>query len=235
MQDDLTREDVDMECEKMMRRLDKWTAKVGFQCLVAGMIMVFTTGVAGAGFRFRLNVDYVSGLHKLADQYDDDIEVQEDRDFPFAIVEVDDVVIPVGISLFPYWQWDNGLMLGVGIGPAAYFLAEGLDENFTHWEVPLNVCVGYTFFLDGPVSPYIRVGPSYHLAGGDFYESSKLGIIVAGGVELLKTDHFVMGLEVAYDSASVEVDVLSPLGPSHDTTRDIRTTELIAGVFFQFQ
>lgn len=225
----------------MMQRLDKWMQKVGCLCLVAGAIVVLTTGVAGAGFRFRVNISYLSGVQDLFDQFKDNIRTDV-FDNTGVLLDEDEFDTlggwPVGISLSPYYQWDNGLMLGAQVGPGMFLygrvetfgFAADYDQTYTHWQVPLNVTIGYNFFADGPVSPYIRVGPSYHLAGGDFYEKSKLGVIVAGGVELLKTSHFVMGLEAAYDTAAVEIDNLRDGG-----TKDIRAAEFTAGVFFQFQ
>ncbi len=217
----------------MMRRLDRGMTRVGLVCLVAGAIVVFTAGVAGAGFRFRVHVNYVSGVQDLADAYEDSIEAETG----VSLDEIDTLVIPVGIALAPYYQWDNGLMLGGEVGPFMFLYTdvqtfgffEDVDETFTHWQLPVNVTIGYNFFPDGPVSPYIRVGPSYHFAGGDFYDGSSLGFIVAGGVELLKTDHFALGVEAAYDSA--EVDIEKPFG----RTTSVKAAEFTAGVFFQFQ
>jgi hypothetical protein len=224
----------------MMRRVDKGIVRVGVLCLAVGAIVALTSGVAGAGFRFRVNVNYVSGVQDLYDQFKDNItaDVYDNTHVLLDEDELDTFDWPVGIALSPYYQWDNGLMLGGQVGPFMFLYGsvetfggfDDFDQTYIYWEVPLNLTIGYNFFADGPVSPYIRVGPSYHLAGGDFYESSKVGVIVAGGVELLKTSHFALGLEAAYDTAAVEIDNVGAGG-----TKDIRSAEFTAGLFFQFQ
>lgn len=215
----------------MLRQGDRGTARLGFLCVVIGAIVMATAGGAGAEFRFRLGIDYLSRFDNLADRYEDNIRVGQERSS--RAVDVDSVAVPVGISLFPYYQGDNGVTLGAGIGPFAYlFTADPDHGHFTHWQLPLSVTLGYTFFQNGPVSPYIRAGPSYHLADGAFYDKSNWGFTVAVGVEFLKTDHSALGLEAAYDSAEVDIDNLRIGG---EATTGVRVAEFRAGVFFQFQ
>jgi opacity protein-like surface antigen len=231
--DGLSYENVDKEREKMVGRQNQWTTKVGLLCLFMGAIVVFTTGVAGAGFRFRVHVNYISGVEDLADTYEESVEAETGVDLD----ELDTFVIPVGIALSPYYQWDSGLMLGGEVGPFMFLYTqvetigffEDEEDTFTHWQLPVNVTIGYNFFPNGPVSPYIRVGPSYHFAGGDFYDSSNVGFIVAGGAELLKSDHFALGVEAAYDSAEVEIET------SPGRTKGVKAAEFTVGLFLQFQ
>jgi len=224
----------------MVGRQNQWTTRLGLLCLFMGVIVMLTTGVAGAGLRFRVNVNYVSGMEDVFDQFKDNIryDVFYHTDVLLDEDELDSFAWPVGIALSPYYQWDNGLMLGGQVGPIIFLygtaetigLFEDYDETYTYWQVPVNVTIGYNFFPNGPVSPYIRVGPSYHFAGGDFYDSSSLGFIVAGGAELLKSSHFALGVEAAYDSAEVDLDNVRTGG-----TRTIKAAEFTVGVFFQFQ
>jgi hypothetical protein len=212
----------------MIRRLDERMAVLGLLFLVVGAIVAFPAGAARADeFWWRLQVNYINGVQDLADQYAANIEAVEGG-YGYDYVEVDTLVIPVGISLFPYYQWDFGLMLGAGVGPFMYLWAEG-SETYTHWQLPLSVSVGYVLFPKGPVSPYVRGGPSYHLAGGDFYDSSDIGFVAAVGVEFLKGDHFRFGVEAAYDSATVNIE--QPEGG----TKGIKAAEFSAGAFIQFR
>jgi hypothetical protein len=195
-----------------------------FCVLVVLLLFPLSTASAG-GFRFRLLLSYVDGVQDLADIYEDDIEAS------YSYVDVDTTVWPVGISLFPYYQWDNGLMLGAGIGPFIYLWADGWDKDYTHWQLPTSFNVGYAFGPDNPISFYVRGGPSYHFAGGDFYDSSELGFVGAIGCQLVKANHFAMGLEASYDSAEVNIDDLKR---GSEKTRGIKTAEYSLGLFFQF-
>jgi hypothetical protein len=208
----------------MVERQCKWTGKMGIVVLMFVGLAAFSTRPAQAdGMRFRLNFSYVSGLQDLADAYEEDIEAAE----PFT--EVDSTVIPVGISLFPYYQWDSGLFLGAGIGPFIFLWAEG-DDDYTHWEIPVSFNVGYVFGPDNPVSFYVRGGPSYHFADGDFYDSSTVGVTGAIGLEFFKSSHAAMGLEASYDSAEVKIEKLAT-----GRNEGIKTTEFSAGLFVMFK
>ena len=202
----------------MMRRRDEWMVKTGLLGIMIGAIVVGATGKASADeFWFRVQVSYLSGFSDLVDQYKDNI----DADVSWSV--------PVGISLFPHYQWDNGLQLGVGIGPAMIIMGDA-----THWEVPLSLTLGYTLFPDKAISPYIRVGPSYHVAGGDFYDSSDLGVVAAVGVEFLQNEHFRFGVEGAYDSATTNIKTRNGPFGGVEGTRGIKTAEFSIGLFFQF-
>lgn len=209
----------------------EWKARKTTVVLVFAWVIVaclVDRAVAG-DFRVRLQLSYVSGLEDLADQYEDNIEVAESE--VFDIVDVDTFVWPVGISLFPYYQWDNGLMVGAGIGPFMYLIAEGyVEDDYDHWQVPLSACVGYVFGPDNPVSFYVRAGLSYHLADGDFYDGSNLGFIGAAGLEFLRRDNIILGVEAAYDSAEVDIDDLRNGG-----TEGIKAAEFSVGMFVTFK
>jgi hypothetical protein len=110
------------------------------------------------------------------------------------------------------------------IGPAMIMTGDA-----TYWEVPLSITVGYTLFPDKAISPYVRVGPSYHVAGGDFYDSSDVGVLAAVGVEFLQNGHFRFGVEDAYDGATTNIEKRT------GGTRAFKTAEFSIGLFFQFR
>jgi hypothetical protein len=205
--------------------------KVSLMVGVAALLGVVPVQTADAGMRFRANVSYVSGMQDLLDQYEDNIEAEYGLDFDSSFLW------PVGISIFPYYQWDNGLMLGGTVGPFMYIYGEvsgyggfeDIDETYTHWQIPLSATIGYVFNPEGAVSPYVRGGLSYHVAGGDFYEGSSIGPLGAVGVEFLKSDHFRIGIEAAYDGAEVDIE---DYRTGHD--KSIKAAEFSLGVFFQF-
>ncbi len=213
----------------MVERHWKWMRKVSLAVLLLVVLATFSARPAQAdGMRFRLLFSYVSGLQDLADAYEEDIEIAEAG--PFTEVDVDTFVWPVGISLFPYYQWDSGLFLGAGIGPFIFFFGEGFEDDYFHWQVPVSFNVGYVFGPDEPVSFYVRGGPSYHFADGDFYEGSNVGVTGAVGLEFFKSSHAAMGVEAAYDSAEVDIENLR-------TGEDdgIKVNEFSASLFVMFK
>jgi hypothetical protein len=200
-----------------------------FVLVVLVILAAFSIDSALAdGFRFRLNLSYVNGVQDLVDQYEEDIEIAESDEF--FDVDVDTWVWPVGVSLFPYYQWDSGLLFGAGIGPFMYIVGDGWADDYSHWQLPLSANIGYVFAPDDPVSFYVRGGPSYHVAGGDFYDGSNLGFVGAVGLEFLKKDNVAFGVEVAYDSAEVDIDDLRTGG-----TKGIKAAEFSVGLFIQLK
>jgi len=168
-------------------------------------------------------------MDDLADQYEDNIEVQESVFFDY--VEVDTYVWPVGLSASGYYQWDNGLMLGAGAGPFMYLLAEGwVQDDYVHWQVPVNATIGYVLWPDEPISLYVRGGPSCHLADGDYCDGSNVGFLGAVGAEFLKRDNLSFGVEAAYDGAEVDGDDLRTGG-----TKGIKAAEFSVGLFVVFK
>ena len=202
----------------MAQRQCRWMSRAGFLLFTFVLLAGLCTSPAIAGFRFRLAFTYVDGFQDLVDQYEDNLE----REFG---VNVDDASIwPVGISLFPYYQWDNGIMAGAGIGPFIYIYGDA-----DHWQLPVSFNIGYVVGPDNPVSFYVRGGPSYHFADGDYHDGSNLGLVGAIGLEFLESSHFRMGVEAAYDSAEVDIDTW-PSG-----TKGIKAAEFSVGLFLLFK
>lgn len=203
----------------MVQRFGRWMSMPGLVFLMFAVLAVLPANSAMANFRFRLAFTYVDGLSDLVDLYEDNLEQEYG-------VTVDDASIwPVGISLFPYYQWDNGLMAGAGIGP--FILIYG---DADHWQLPVSANIGYVVGPDNPVSFYVRGGLSYHFADGDYYDDSNLGFVGAVGLEFLESSHFRMGLEAAYDSAEVDIENWRTGG-----TEGIKAAEFSVGLFLLFK
>ncbi len=197
-------------------------------CLVC--VLCLSVDAARAGdLRFRIHLSYVNGIYDLVDQYEDNIEAEEGEYFDY--VDVDTFVWPVGISGSGYYQWDNGLTLGAGLGPFMYIIAESwADDDYVHWQLPVNATVGYVLAPNEPVSVYVRAGPSYHIADGDYCDGSNVGIFGAVGVEFLKRDRIMFGVEAAYDTAEVDIENVRTGG-----TEGIKAGEFSLGVFIAFK
>ena len=100
-----------------------------------------------------------------------------------------------------------------------------------HFQMPLSVTAGYTFMQNGPVSPYVRGGLSYHIASGDYVDGSNMGFIGGVGVEFLKnkSNTFALALEAVYDSAEVDIENVRT-----GKTEGIKAAEFVVSLLFRF-
>jgi hypothetical protein len=159
---------------------------------------------------WRLGLAYVSGLKDVTDLYEEDLRAQG-RD---ANV---DLKFPLGLSASFVYDWLSGVRADVSLGPA--FAIQG---DVDHFEIPLGATIGYSFARNSDVSPYVRAGAMYHFASGDLYSKSKVGPIVAAGLDFT---HFT--IEVALDRSEVEFDT-----PNNDS---LNTYDVIASVMWRFR
>jgi hypothetical protein len=159
---------------------------------------------------WRLGLAYVSGLKDVTDLYEDDLRAQG-RD---ANV---DLKFPLGLSASFVYDWLSGVRADVSLGPA--FAIQG---DVDHFELPLGATVGYNFARNSDVSPYVRAGLMYHFASGDLYSKSKVGPIVAAGLDFT---HFT--IEVALDRSEVEFDTANK--------DSLNTYDVIASVLWRFR
>jgi len=141
----------------------------------------------------------------------------------------DNFVLPVGLSLNPYYEFDFGLGIGANIGPTSLIFVD------TGWETDLNIIVPvgldlrYTFLRDKNVSPYVRAGFRYPIVSGDYFDSSTPGFFGAVGVEFLRTKRTQFGLEVAYDTSEVTVE-----GPDYPYSKDVQPYQFMVSLFVTF-
>jgi hypothetical protein len=178
-----------------------------------------------AGFRFPVGLAYGGGIY---DAYDEIFDMYEDAGW-----DVDDrVIIPLGLTFNPYYEFDNGIGVGMGLGPTAFvFVSEdtydyynGHDEETRFsFAIPIGLDVRYTFLRQKQFSPYIRAGFRYPIAGGDNIEDSRIGAFGAVGVEFLRTKSVGFGFEVGYDSSEITVN-----GPDAGQRKDITFTGFTA-------
>lgn len=204
--------------------------KASFILCIFTVLTMFLTGSAMAGqMRWPIGISYVSGFGDLVDLYEDNLEAELEAK-GYTVIDNDDDVDawPVGISFQPYYQWDNGFRLGVGAGPIMIIMGD-----VDHFQVPVSVTAGYTFMPDGPVSPYVKAGPSYHIASGDYVDGSNVGFVAGAGIEFLKSKRFALMLEAVYDSAEVDIEDHRP-GAKLGDTEGIKAAEFSVSVLFRF-
>lgn len=160
------------------------------------LAIVITLSLVGSAtavnWRFPVALTYVSGWQDVKDIYEDNLDA---RGYSY-----DDISgLPVGISFHPYAEFDKGFAVGGGIGPLMLIVG---DWDF--FDLPMRMDFRYTIMPKNDTAAYFRIGPSLHIASGDFVESNGAGIFVGAGVEFLRTRRVGMGIEMAYDSAEVE-------------------------------
>jgi hypothetical protein len=172
---------------------------------------------AGVDWRFPVGLSYASGFNEVVDAMDDNFGLS------------DDWVWPVGLSFQPYAEFEFGLGIGASLGPLGLVFIDNGWETDVSYMVPLGLDVRYTFFRKGNVSPYVRAGFKYILAGGDFLDSSDPGVFGAVGVEFLRKKRVSVGLEVGYCSAEVEV-----AGGPYGGPKDVKPYEFLISVFAIF-
>jgi hypothetical protein len=166
-----------------------------------------TPGLAGGSFHFPVGLAYSDGaydaMNDILDGYEADWGASIDNR----------IVIPVGLTFNPYYEWDFGLGIGIGIGPTCMTFAslengsgDSLDTKFT-FIMPIGMDVRYTLLNKKDISPYVRVGFRYPIAAGDnISSSSDPGVFGAVGVEFWRTKTVGMGVEIAYDDSTVKIE-----------------------------
>ena len=195
--------------------------------LVAAAVAVLAFPVASAradDWTVGPGVAYVSNLNHVIDIYKADVRAQG------KTVNVDKA-LPVGISFDADYQMNTGLRIGAGLGP--YFRLSG---DVKHFELPISGSVGYLFLPEEQTSPYVKAGIVYHIASGDFYESSTPGLLIAGGLDFARRSKLSGTVQVSFDTSKVELDILCAPGQANCTagTEKFRSYETVVSFFVKF-
>ena len=180
-------------------------------------------------FHFSVAITYAQGINDAVDKLDD---LYTAAGFTFD----KDVVIPVGLSLSPYYEFDCGLGIGANVGPTSFIVIDtrtfsggssshNIDVSYI---IPVGADLRYTFLRDKNVSPYLRVGVRYPIVGGPNMDSSQPGPYGGIGLDLWRTKKVGMGVEVGYDASKVTVK-----GPTGNT-KEITFAGLTASLFVRF-
>ncbi len=183
-------------------------------CLaMAGLILA--TSASADEWRFPVGPTFMSGFKKVYDFYKD----VEDAD--------SGLMIPVGISFTPYYEFTHGSMLGLEVGPiSAVFMEERGSSSSTsvkYWAVPLGFTYGFMFMPSASISPFAKVGVKYHIVGGDYIDKSTPGFYGGAGVEFLRNKMVGISVELGYDSSEVTFG-------EGGYTEDIRPAQFMASV-----
>lgn len=201
------------------------------RCIKSIFTILIGLGLPGsihAGqFHFPVGFTYVQGINDAVDKLD---ELYTDAGFTFE----KSFVVPVGLSLSPYYEFDNGLGIGMSVGPTAVVAIENRTSfSFSgdadlSYIIPVGADLRYTFLRDKNVSPYLRLGLRYPIVGGPNLDSSQVGPCGAIGLDLWRTKKVGMGVEVGYDASKVKVS--GPFG----NTKEATFPDLTVSLFVRF-
>jgi hypothetical protein len=175
--------------------------KTNRACAALSMLLVAANVCLAEGkWAFPVGLSYVSGIQNVLDYYE---ELFPELDTSWSV--------PVGLSFTPYYEFEHGSRLSFDLGPAAIILID--EESYygnswesseeTYWDVPVGLTYGFTFLPQASVSPFARVGFKYHIADGDYVDSSTPGAFGAVGIEFMRNKMVGVSFEVGYDASEV--------------------------------
>ena len=171
-------------------------------------------------WRIPVGISYISGVGDITDQYEDNLRADG-----YLTDSVEG--LPVGISVQPYYEFDSGLGIGFGLGPAMLIFG---DVDF--FNLPVNFCLRYAPERKSKATVYFRTGLSYNIANGDYVEDSQIGFIGAVGVELMRDKAVSFGIEAGYDSSTVELEDRTTIDPTD--TEEFEPVGFTIGIFAVF-
>jgi hypothetical protein len=140
-------------------------------------------------------ITYTDAMSKVYDIYKDNLEAEG-----YSIES--EFQNPVGLSFQPYIQLNNGFRIGAGIGPLMYI--NTTESDF--FAAPINAHIGYCFFPDSNVSPYVKLGLCDPVASGTHVKDTKAGVLAGAGIEFLRGKIISFGFEVAYAASKVTIE-----------------------------
>jgi len=196
--------------------------------IVACVSFMYSVSVTAGEWRFPLAISYVGGTNDIADLYSDNIENE------VAGADVSSLVIPVGASFHPYYEFDTGFGLGVGIGPAMVLSAKSNSgsRDYDYLNIPVNVDIRYTFSKTG-FAPYLRAGVRKNNASGDYEIGDNIGMFYGVGIEFRTSSRVHLGVEVAQDNSEIEFIVVDQFG-DRSGSKKIKPTDLMVSFYMIF-
>ena len=186
------------------------------------MVSVTATGLC-ADFRFPVGLAYASGVTQVVDKMEENYFLR------------DDYIWPAGLVFKPYLEFGNGLGLGASIGPYLFLFIESDDEDDSFsYVIPVGLDLRFTFLKKSDITPYVRAGFRYPIAGGDYFQSGKIGAFGGIGVEFWRTKRISMGLELSYDDSKIEIKAGGPGARPNTREQEVRPGGFMFGVFAVF-
>ncbi len=193
---------------------------IGIQLFL--VLLLVSSSANATDWRFPLGFAYIGNFNKVVDLHENNLEAKGfDVDTNWKW--------PVGLSFQPYVEFDNGLGVGMGLGPMMFILS---NQDADFFNLPVNLNLRYSFIPKNNISPYVRAGASYNIASGDYVESSKIGFLGAAGVEFSRKSPVGFGFEVGVDSSEIEFKKFQ--SSSLWSKKDIKPINWWASIFVVF-
>jgi hypothetical protein len=200
------------------------TLAIGLACAVT--LGLQTRALADAGFNFNLGLNYVDGINEVSDGLKDIYKAT-------GTTLEEDIVVPVGLTLNPYYEFESGLGIGGIVGPASLIAIQQVggtvDDTDISYIIPVGAEVRYTLLRDKALSPYVKAGFRYPIVSGPNVDSSNLGFFGAAGVGFFNAKAVGFGFEIAYDTSEVTL-----VRPNTTATKDVKYPGVTAGLFIRF-
>jgi hypothetical protein len=184
------------------------------------IMMGLSYSAEAGGWRTPVGLSYPAKFKDVVDIYENNLQAE-------GYLVYSKSYWPIGMTVQPYFEFDNGLGIGGGIGPIAFIYG---DRDFL--DFPVNLALRFAFFPKANVSPYVRAGGSYHIASGSYVKGSKPGLVGAFGIEFLRKRHVGFGIEVAYDAAEIEFE--KKRSRTISTRENVQPYGLIVSIFAVF-
>ncbi|MFA5073054.1 MAG: outer membrane beta-barrel protein [Nitrospirota bacterium] len=188
--------------------------------MIVVLLLICNFAYAGQ-WRFPVGVAYSTGFYKMTNVVEDNLHAMG-----YSVEKKSQW--PVGLTFQPYYEFDNGLGIGGGFGPFMYLKAESPSESYSLYAMPVNLSLRYAFLPSSNISPYIRSGISYHIAGGDFVKSKEVGFLVGIGTEFFRKKKVGFGFEFAVDTSSVNMTKY------YNSDKKVRPSEFLISIFAVF-
>jgi hypothetical protein len=101
--------------------------------LVTVMILTGSLQAVAGQWRVPVGVAYISGAKDVFDKLEDNVRAE------YSGVESSEG-IPVGLTVQPYYEFDNGMGIGFGFGPFTF-----VTGDVDYYSLPVNICLRYAF------------------------------------------------------------------------------------------
>jgi len=191
---------------------------------VSGAAIIPSPAYSSVEYHVEGGLTYTSGVENVLNQMEKNFGF--DRRFDW----------PIGIKLSGYVKYPSGFAFGGSLGPCVFISVEDRNHHYrynndtqTNYIIPVSADVRYFLPKNGFLVPYVRLGVSYPIAGGDNLGAGTPGPVGAVGAHVWEQRIMAVGVEAGYDASKVKVKS----GYLHDAEK-VRSTEFTLSVFASF-
>lgn len=189
------------------------TIAVGFLFVLLSMQSAFA-----AEWHNSFGIGIIDANDKVEDIYRSNLQIEGKDDADFQ------ATLDWGYFYQPYYLYDNGFALGLGIATPTGIFADEILVTF-----PIHVDIRYFISFHSELSAYIRAGMRYNVAFGEYVEGSKPGVIAGLGLLFQWNESTKVGFEFTDDSSEIEIKDLA-----NNRNESINLNQTIISLIFAF-